>query len=75
MGGIGKTRLANQVGQEISATFPDGVYFVSLEGLKSISALVPKVAETLGFSFHPQEGPLDNSTKLVFTRQNAADHF
>ena len=58
MGGIGKTRLAHQVGQEISATFPHGVYFVSLEGLKSISALVPKVAETLGLSFHPQEGSL-----------------
>jgi DNA-binding SARP family transcriptional activator len=59
MGGIGKTRLANQVGQEISATFPDGVYFVPLDGLKSISTLVPKIAETLGLSFHPQEGPLD----------------
>jgi predicted ATPase/DNA-binding SARP family transcriptional activator len=58
MGGIGKTRLANQVGQEISATFPDGVYFVSLEGLKSISALMPKVAETLGLSLPPQEGSL-----------------
>ena len=58
MGGIGKTRLANQVGQEISATFPDGVYFVSLEGLKGISALVPKIAETLGLSLYPQEGSL-----------------
>ncbi|HUV26818.1 MAG TPA: BTAD domain-containing putative transcriptional regulator [Anaerolineales bacterium] len=56
MGGIGKTRLANQVGQEINATFPDGVYFVTLEGLKSISALVHKIAETLGLSFHPQKG-------------------
>jgi predicted ATPase len=59
MGGIGKTRLANRVGQEIRATFPDGVYFVWLEGLKSISALVPKIAETLGLSFHHQEGSLD----------------
>lgn len=59
MGGIGKTRLAIQVGQEVSATFPDGVYFVPLDGLKSISALVPKIAETLGLSFHHQEGPLE----------------
>jgi len=60
MGGIGKTRLAIQIGQQISATFPDGVYFVSLDGLKSISALVPKIVETLGLSFHIQEGSLGN---------------
>ena len=59
MGGIGKTRLAIQVGQEVRAAFPDGVYFVPLDGLKSISALVPKIAETLGLSFHHQEGPLE----------------
>lgn len=58
MGGIGKTRLAHQIGLEISAIFSDGVYFVSLEGLKSISALVPKIAETLGLSFLPQESSL-----------------
>jgi predicted ATPase/DNA-binding SARP family transcriptional activator len=58
MGGIGKTRLAHQVGLDVSATFLDGVYFVSLEGLKSISALAPKIAETLGFSFLPQESSL-----------------
>jgi predicted ATPase/DNA-binding SARP family transcriptional activator len=60
MGGIGKTRLAHQIGLEISATFPDGVYFVSLEGLKSSSALIPKVAETLGLSILPQENSLEN---------------
>jgi predicted ATPase len=59
MGGIGKTRLAVLVGEQIGAAFPDGVYFVPLEGLKSISALVPRIAETLGLSFPSQEGTLD----------------
>jgi len=63
MGGIGKTRLANQIGQEISTTFPDGVYLVPLEGMKTISALMPKIAEILGLSFHPQEGSLDTQLK------------
>ena len=58
MGGIGKTRLAVQVGEQISAAFPDGVYFVPMEGLKSIAALVPKIAETLGLSFPSQERSL-----------------
>ena len=66
MGGIGKTRLANQVGQGINAAFPDGVYFVSLEGLKSISALKPKIAETLGLSFPPSRGLPGQPTKFVF---------
>ena len=59
MGGIGKTRLANQIGQEMSPNFPDGVFFVPSEGMKTISALIPKIAETIGLSFHPQEGSLD----------------
>jgi DNA-binding SARP family transcriptional activator/predicted ATPase len=58
MGGIGKTRLAHQVGLEISANFPHGVYFVSLTGMESISALVAKVAETLGLPLPSQEGSL-----------------
>lgn len=34
-GGIGKTRLALEVGQQVKMSFPDGVWFVSLEALKS----------------------------------------
>jgi len=70
MGGIGKTRLANQIGQEIRTVFPDGVYFVPLEGMKTISALVPKIADTIGLSFHPQEGSLDTQVNS-FLRDKA----
>ncbi len=70
MGGIGKTRLANQVGQRTRTTFPDGVYFVSLEGMKTISALVPKIAETLGLSFHSQESSL-NTQLISFLRDKS----
>jgi DNA-binding SARP family transcriptional activator/predicted ATPase len=70
LGGVGKTRLANQIGQEISAVFPDGIYFVSLEGMKTISALVPKIIETLGLSFHPQEGSL-NTQLISFLRDKS----
>lgn len=70
IGGIGKTRLAIQVGQELSEAFPDGIYFVSLEGMKTISALVPKIAETLGLSFHPQEGSL-NTQLISFLRDKS----
>jgi DNA-binding SARP family transcriptional activator/predicted ATPase len=62
MGGIGKTLLAHQVGREIGNGFPHGVHFVPLSGMESISALVPKVAETLGLPLPQQEGSL--STQL-----------
>lgn len=60
MGGIGKTRLAVQIGQQVAPVLPDGAYFVSLEGLKAISALLPKVAETLGLSVHSQERAIED---------------
>lgn len=33
-GGIGKTRLAVEVGQQVKLSFPDGVWFVSLDALE-----------------------------------------
>jgi predicted ATPase len=57
-GGIGKTRLALQVAQEIGqaglgdAAYPHGVVFVSLESIGSPEFLVPAIAQTLGFTLH-----------------------
>ena len=68
MGGIGKTRLAVQVGEQISAAFPDGVYFVPLEGLKSIAALVPKIAENSRAFFPISRGLPGYPTEFFFTR-------
>lgn len=35
IGGIGKTRLAIEVGQALKTSFPDGVWFVALDAIKS----------------------------------------
>lgn len=53
-GGSGKTRLALQAAQTLRYEYPDGIFFVSLSGLAAEEALVPAVAEALGFAF--QEG-------------------
>jgi DNA-binding SARP family transcriptional activator/predicted ATPase len=63
MGGIGKTRLAIQVGSDQIGTFPDGVYFVSLEGLESISGLSALIAEAFGLPVNHQGSQLQGQLK------------
>ena len=54
-GGVGKTRLALRVAEEEVETFPDGAWFIDLEGLHD-EALVPDaVARTLGLRERPSE--------------------
>jgi predicted ATPase/DNA-binding XRE family transcriptional regulator len=52
VGGIGKTRLAIQVGQRRLKDYPDGVWFIALDSL-SDPALVP---QTVAAVFDIQEG-------------------
>jgi predicted ATPase/DNA-binding SARP family transcriptional activator len=55
-GGIGKTRLALRLAEEVveaeTASFKDGVFYVSLAPLPTAEGVVPAVAEALGYSFH-----------------------
>jgi predicted ATPase len=48
MGGVGKTRLAFQVGARMCGTFPDGVRLVELANLTDPGLLVETVAAALG---------------------------
>ena len=50
-GGIGKTRLALEAAADRARNFRHGAWFVSLASLQSVEAIVPTVAEALGFSF------------------------
>nr|NIV39498.1 hypothetical protein [Anaerolineae bacterium] len=55
-GGIGKTRLAVQLAEDLlkvePAPFEHGVFFVPLASLPAAEGVVPAVAEALGYSFH-----------------------
>jgi predicted ATPase/DNA-binding CsgD family transcriptional regulator len=46
-GGIGKTRLAVQVASEMSEAFADGVYFVDLNAVQSVTFLVSAMMDAL----------------------------
>jgi len=47
-GGSGKTRLALRVASTLQAGFPDGVFYVPLESLRSPELVVTELAERLG---------------------------
>ncbi|MEX2393653.1 MAG: adenylate/guanylate cyclase domain-containing protein [Actinomycetota bacterium] len=52
-GGVGKTRLALQVGAELIDDFPDGVWLVDLARLADPDAVVLEVADTLSIGEQP----------------------
>ena len=47
-GGTGKTRLALQVGHDLAADFPDGVYFADLAPLREPALVATTIARVLG---------------------------
>ncbi len=55
-GGSGKTRLALEAGAALLDEFEHGVFFVSLSPIQSVEAIVPTVAQAIGFSFHGAAG-------------------
>lgn len=55
LGGIGKTRLAQQMIFRMRTEYADGVYFVALTAIPSANLLVPTLAETFQFSPSPGE--------------------
>ncbi|MGE5264326.1 MAG: ATP-binding protein, partial [Acidobacteriota bacterium] len=56
-GGIGKTRLAVQAAALQRNAFAHGVAFVSLVAIDSVEAIVPAIADALGFSFYGPTHP------------------
>ena len=60
-GGVGKTRLALQVIEEVGRDFTDGVCFVSLAPVRDVNRVIPAVAEALGI---PSRGNPDLLERL-----------
>jgi predicted ATPase/DNA-binding SARP family transcriptional activator len=65
-GGIGKTRLAIQLAEDLleeePTPFEHGVFFVPLASLQAAEAVVPAVAEALGYSFHASDEGSERTT-------------
>lgn len=76
-GGIGKTRLALQVAQELidddsvaaNAHYRDGIYFVPLETVDDREQMVAVLANALGFIFHGSGQPQNQLLNFLQTKQ------
>jgi DNA-binding SARP family transcriptional activator/predicted ATPase len=66
-GGIGKTRLAIEIGQTQIANFPQGVFFVSLIAIESEQSIAPAIAQILGLSLR-QQGTSPEEQLIDFLR-------
>lgn len=56
-GGTGKTRLALQAAAEKIEAFSHGVYFVSLDSVRTVESLPFVIADMIKFTFYSRENP------------------
>ena len=53
-GGVGKTRLAVEIGFSAAPHFPDGVWFVDLAPLSGVDSIFTEVAAAVSIPFQPK---------------------
>ncbi|MGE5378418.1 MAG: helix-turn-helix domain-containing protein, partial [Bacteroidota bacterium] len=68
-GGIGKTRLAIEVGRQLEPHFADGVYYISLAGTSTPESILPTIAEVLGMAFSGPAGQIVQLSNFLRDRQ------
>ncbi len=68
-GGIGKSRLAAQLGAELIDDFPDGVWFVELAPLADAERVPQAVASVLGVKEEPDRPVADALRRFVADRR------
>ncbi len=55
MSGVGKTRLAIEVGSKFVRLFPDGVWFVPLSSVQSVDLIADRIVEAMGMNTDDQD--------------------
>jgi predicted ATPase/DNA-binding SARP family transcriptional activator len=68
-GGIGKTRLAWEVANEVVREYRDGVWLVALESLSDGNQVIPQIASVLGLREESGRSPLQRVTEHLRNKQ------
>jgi len=68
-GGTGKTRLALAVGQEVLASFADGVFFDDLSALTDPSLVLPQIVQAMSLRETPGRSLQDTLTDHLSAKQ------
>jgi predicted ATPase/DNA-binding CsgD family transcriptional regulator len=68
-GGVGKTRVALHVAEQVRAHFADGVWFVSLAPINDPDLVIPTTAQTLGLREAKEGSLLDQLQVSLRERQ------
>lgn len=69
--GVGKTRLALQVGAAILNDFRDGVFFISLAAVRDLTLVAPAIAEAVAIQADGSRPMLDIVTDVLRDKQMA----
>lgn len=64
-GGIGKTRFALKLAEQLMSQFSDGVYFVPLADLGSPEQIVPKIAESMDIDLYGDQRPESELSEYI----------
>ena len=64
-GGVGKTRLAIAVAEQVQERYPDGVWFVDLAPLADPALVLPAIARVVGVRELPGQDPLEALTTFL----------
>jgi len=67
-GGIGKTRLATEIGLKQVNNFPQGIFLIPMSMVENEQSIAPAIAHTLGLIFR-QNGPAPEEQLVDFLRE------
>jgi len=67
--GVGKTRLALQLGAELIECFSDGVFFVPLAAVAEPEKVIPAILQALALREQGTSSPLDCLTAVLMDKQ------
>ncbi len=68
-GGVGKTRMALHVAEQVRAHFADGVWFISLAPISDPDLVIPTIAQTLGLWEAGEQSALEQLQVFLVEKQ------